>query len=185
MDRASAGCCILALGQKALEDQNRSHLIDDGAMLLAGFAQGVQMAMSLTGGESLVREMDGQAKRDAEFFGEGLGLERLWADLAGHVKGVANDDFGDSMLAEDATDGFDVGVWSAAMQREERLHGQAEWVCDGESDAFAADVQSEEAGRQYGSRRIGWERVVHFRSVAGRQAEHEPGRAGAAIRQDF
>ena len=138
-------------------------------MLLPGFAHGMKMAVRLAGGEPLVGEMDGQAEGDAEILGEGLGLAGLRTDLAGHVERVANDDLGDGMLADDAAEGFDVGVGRAAMQGEERLHGQSEGIGDGEANAFAADVQGEQAWGQCrrGDDEGSW--VVHVRSVAGEE----------------
>ena len=165
--QAGASSRVRALCQKAFQDEDCRHLIDDGAMLLAGFAEGVQMEVCLAGRKPLVREVDGQAKRGAEFFGEGLSSERLRADFARHVKWIANDNLRDGMLAEDAANGFQIGMQRAAMKCEERLHGKAKGVRDGQPNALAADVQREQAGQQRGRRRMGLQRVVHSRSVAG------------------
>ena len=167
MISAGAGSRILAFGQKAFEDQNRRDLIDHGAVLLTWFAKSVQMAVRFAAGQSLVGEVDGQTKRSAKLLGKGLGLKRLRADFAGHVKRVADDDFRNGMFAKHAADGLNICVQRAALQREQRLHGEAEWIRDGEPNAFAADIQREKTRRQGRSRHVGLEPLFHFRSVAG------------------
>ena len=54
------------------------------------------------------------------------------------------------MLADEPGDGLEVGAEGGAVQREEGLSGEAERVCDGETDAAIADVQREGAGVRHG-----------------------------------
>ncbi len=160
-----AGGCVLAGGEKALQDENGGDLIDEVAMILAGFTHGVEMAVGLAGGQALIGEVDWEAKGGADFLGEGLGLQGLRADLPGHMEGIAHDDFRDLVLAEDAADGFEIGVEGAAMKGEEGLDGEAEWIGDGEPDAFAADIEGEDA-RGMGEGSIGMDRRDHSSSLA-------------------
>ena len=60
---------------------------------------------------------------------------------------VADDHDGDLVLADEAGDGLQVGAEGRAVQRKERLRGQAECVGDSEPDAAVADVERESAGR--------------------------------------
>ncbi len=108
----------------------------------------VEVAVGLGGGEALVPEMDGDGELGAEVFGEGLGLGGLRTLVAGHVERVADDGLGDVVLAEDAGDGLEVRAAAGAMQREERLRGEAEGVGERDADAAVADVEGGDAGRE-------------------------------------
>ncbi len=108
----------------------------------------VEVAVGLGGGEALVPEMDGDGEPGAEVFGEGLGLGGLRTLVAGHVERVADDGLGDVVLAEDAGDGLEVRAAAGAMQREERLRGEAEGVGERDADAAVADVEGGDAGRE-------------------------------------
>ncbi len=163
---AGAGGLEDAGSEKALENENGGDLIDDGTMLLAGFAHGVEVTMGFAGAQTFVREVDGKVEGGADLFGESLGFEGLGADLAGHMEGIADDDLGDGVFAEDTADGFEVGARSGAIEGEERLDGEAEGIRDGEADAFAADIKGEEAGRQGYRLNLGLEELVHACSVA-------------------
>lgn len=54
------------------------------------------------------------------------------------------------MLADEASNGFEIGAEGGAVEGEERLRGEAEWVGDGETNAAVADVQRECAGMGHG-----------------------------------
>ena len=168
---AGAGCLVRAGGEKAFEDEDGGDLIDDVAMLLAGFAHGVQLAVGLAGGEALIGEVDGQTEGGAELFGEGLGLQGLRAYLSGHVEGIADDELRDVVFAQKAADGLEIRVGGAAMEGKEGLDGEAERIGDGETDAFAADIEGEEARGKDGGRRVGLGLWRHGSSLA----------AGAAV----
>jgi hypothetical protein len=80
------------------------------------------------------------------------------------VQGVSDDDNLDLVLADEAGDGFQVGAkvgfGCSAVQGEERLGGEAEWVGDGDADAAIADIESEGAGGRHGSSVAGGSPVV-------------------------
>ena len=85
-----------------------------------------------------------------EGLGEGLGLGCLGAGCAVGVKGVADEQGFDLVLADETGDRFEVGAEGGAVEGEERLRGEAEWVGDGETNAAVADVQRECAGMGHG-----------------------------------
>ncbi len=144
---AVAGLLVGAGVEEGLQDEDGGELVDDGAAVAAGgVAGGVEMAVGLGGGEALVPEVDGEAEVGAELLGEGLRLGGLWALVAGHVQGIADDGFGGGVLAQDAGDGFHVGAGVGAVQGEERLRGVAERVGDGDADAAVANIEGEDAG---------------------------------------
>lgn len=53
---------------------------------------------------------------------------------------VADEDDLDLVLADEARDGLEIHAQRGAVQREERLCGEAERVGNGEADAFVADI---------------------------------------------
>ncbi len=165
MEKA-ASLLVLAGGEKAFEDEDGGNLIDEAAVFLPRFPHGVQMKMSLAGSEALIREMDRKAEGGAELLGKRLRLQGLWADFAGHVERIANDDLSDDMLAQDAADGFEVGMERSTIKSKERLHGDSQGICDGEADALAADIQAEDARRQAARCRFRLRGLMHRRSVS-------------------
>ena len=82
--------------------------------------------------------------------GEGLGFGGLWAGRAVGVERVANQEGLDFVLADEASDGFEVRSERGAVKGEERLGGETEGVGDGETDAAVADVERESAGMRHG-----------------------------------
>lgn len=86
---------------------------------------------------------------------EGLRLFGLWAQSAVRMQRVADHDNLDLVLAQEASDGFQVGTKIRAVQRKQRLRGHAERVRDGQADALITNIQSESAE--------GWHtlRIVH------------------------
>ena len=172
--KAGAGCLVGAGGEKAFENEDGGDLIDDGAMLLTGFAHGVQLTVGLAGGEALIGEVDGEAEGGAELFGEGLGLEGLRTYFSGHVEGIADDELRDVVFAQEAANGLEIRVGGAAMEGKEGLDGEAERIGDGETDAFAADIEGEEARGKDGGRRVGMGRWSHGSSLAAGAAVAKP-----------
>jgi hypothetical protein len=82
--------------QKGLQDQGGRNLVDDAAMVLAGMAGFVEDLVSLAGGQALIPEMNGEARKFSQFGGEGLVILRPRALLAGKVEGISNHDRGDA-----------------------------------------------------------------------------------------
>ena len=88
--------------------------------------------MGVVGGEALVEEMVGEGGVGfAEGLGEGLGLGGLRAGRSVGVERVADEDGFDVVLADEAGDGLEVRSEGGAVEREERLGGEAERVGDG------------------------------------------------------
>jgi hypothetical protein len=106
-----------------------------------------------------------------ELCGEGAGLFGLRAVVSGGVEREADDEGRDIVTANEAGDGAQVGARSGAVQREQRLRGEAEFVGDCDADAPAADIECERAGHgvecmlRPGAEPIGWQ--VRMWLVAG------------------
>jgi hypothetical protein len=63
------------------------------------------------------------------------------------MEGIADHDCGHGEAAAETGDGAKVFARvAAALQREDGLGGEAEFVADGNTDAFAADIEAEIAG---------------------------------------
>jgi hypothetical protein len=131
---------------KALQNQHGSDLVDNFSMAGKGASGGVQVAMSLGRGEALVPEMDGEGEGLAKRFGEGVGSGGLGADVTGHIQGIAEDDGGAAVFAEEAAEGFEVLPLVFADQGENGLGGKAELVGDGDADAAASEIEAQKAG---------------------------------------
>ena len=159
---ASGGSLLLACDaagagvEPGLKNEDGGYLVDDVFSSYAlgvggsGVAEGVEVAVSLGGGEALVPEVDREVELGAEGVGEGLGACGLGALVAGHVEGIADDGFGDGVFAQDAGYGFQVvsePVFATGpVQGEERLGGVAEFVGECEADAAVAYVEAEDSG---------------------------------------
>ena len=128
-----------------MQDEDGGHLIDDLAMLAAGAAGGVEVAMGFGGGEPLVPQGDGELKLLAQDFGEGVHLGSLGAQISRHVERVADDDVGAVVFAHDAGERLQVLSAVGADQGEHRL-GQSQQIGDGHADAAVAYVEAEDAG---------------------------------------
>jgi hypothetical protein len=116
-----------------------------------GVAGCVEDGVGVVGGETLVEEMVGEGGMSfLQGLSEGLGFGRLWAGPAVGVEGIADEEDLDLVLANEASDGFEVGAESGAVESEERLCGEAEGVGDGETDSAVANVERERARVRHG-----------------------------------
>lgn len=131
---------------KALQNQHGSDLVDDLAVARQGASGGVQVAMSLGGAEAFVPEVDWEREGLAKGLGEGVRFGGLGADVAGHIEGVAEDDGGAAVFAQQAAEGFEVLFRVFADQGEDGLGGEAELVGDGDADTPAAEIEAQKAG---------------------------------------
>lgn len=102
--------------------------------------------MRLSGSEALVPEVDGEGEGFAERFGESVGSGGLGADVAGHIEGIAQDDGGAAVFAQEAAEGFKVLLLVFADQGEDGLSGEAELVGDSDADAAGAEIEAQKAG---------------------------------------
>jgi len=110
-------------------------------------AGGVEESVGFLGGVSFVEEVVREGGvGGAEFGGESCCFGGLGAGCAVGMERVADDEDFDFVLADEASDGLEVGAWVGAVDGEERLRGVAERVSDGEANAAVADVESEDAG---------------------------------------
>jgi hypothetical protein len=131
---------------KALQNQHGSDLVDDFPMTGKGPPGGMQVAMGLGGGEALVPEVDGEGEGLAERPGKSVRSGGLGANVAGHIEGIAEDDGGAAVFAQQAAKGFKVLLLIFADQGEDGLGGEAEFVGDGDTDAAGAEIEAQEAG---------------------------------------
>ena len=146
-------------GEKALEEKGCGDLIDDVLAIEAGRAAGgsgcmageIEKGMGVVGSETLVEQMVREGGVGfLEGMGEGVGLGCLGAGCAVGVEGVADDKGFGFVLADEAGDSFEVCAEGGAVEGEEGLGGEAERICDSETDAAVADVQREGAGVRHG-----------------------------------
>jgi hypothetical protein len=130
-----------------LEDEGGGDLVDEGLVVLAGFAGGVEDFVGFAGGEALIPEFDGELGEVGEFLGKGLDFGGLGAEVAGEVERVADDDADAVETAAETGEGAEI-VFRVALagEGEDGLGGEAELVRDGDADAFGADVEGEVAG---------------------------------------
>ncbi len=146
-----------AEAEPGLEQEDGGDLVDDGGAGLAvefalpagevaAPAVVVEESVGLGGGEALVEEVKAEVGvLLTEMGGEGLGLGGLRAGITGEMERKADDDVGDEVFADDASDRLQVEVQGFAMEGKERLGGDAEGVGEGEADAAVADVEGEDA----------------------------------------
>jgi hypothetical protein len=131
---------------KALQNQHGSHLVDDFPMARQGASGSMQVAVGLGGGKTLVPEVDREGEGLAEGLGERVGSGGLGADIAGHIEGIAEDNGGAPVFAQEAAQGFEVLLCVFANQGEDGLGGEAELIGDGDADAAGAEIEAQEAG---------------------------------------
>ena len=131
--------------KETLQNQYGSDLVHDLAMAGERASGGMEMAVGFGGGEALVPQVDGEGKSGAQAFREGLGSFGLRAEVAGHVKRVADDDGRAAELAEKAAEGFQVLLRVFADEGEHGLGSEAQLVRDGDADASAAKIEAKEA----------------------------------------
>ena len=86
----------------------------------------------------------------AEGNGEGFGFGGLRAGFAACMDGEAYEHCRHVVAADEAGDGFEVGLQSCAVDGEEGLRGVAERVGQGDADAAVANVESEDAREGHG-----------------------------------
>lgn len=137
------------LGEVAFQDEDGGDLVDEvlavdacgvagGAGDAAGF---VEQGVGLAGGEALIEEVMLQCGMClAEGVGEGLRFCGLWAGGAVGMEWAADDENLDLVLADETSDGFEVGAERGAVEGEERARGEAELVGDSDADALVADI---------------------------------------------
>ena len=92
--------------------------------------------------------MDGEAGEFTEFAGKLVRFEGAGAGLAGEVQRVTDDDAGNGESAGETGDRTQVVAGIAVdFEGENGLGGQAQFVRDGDANAFGAKVEGEVAGR--------------------------------------
>lgn len=140
-----------AVIEEGLEDKSRGNLIDDSAMVLAGVAGGIEDLVCRAGGETLIPQVNGECGKGAEFGCKSLGLCGARALIAGKMKGISYHDPRDPEAAGEAGDGAEVFARVAmAVEGEDRLRGEAEFVRHGDADASGAQVKGEVADWRFG-----------------------------------
>ena len=141
---AGTGCGFQLGVHERLQDERGGYLVHYAAMLLAGVSGFVKNLVGLAGGQPLVPEVNGQAGQRAQFGGKGLGFGGLRANVAGEMQGIAHHDARDTEAAAEASQRAEiVAAVVLALQRQNRLRGQAQFVRDSYADAAGADVEAE------------------------------------------
>lgn len=154
-----------------LQDEHRSHPVDDPLAaprlsIVCRVSRVVEVPMRLRRRQPLVPKMHDDRELRPQFFGEGLRLGRLRTLVARHIQRVADDRLGNMMLAKDAGDGLHLRAPVRAMEREERLRGEAEWIGERNADAPVADIEAGDARRKHcGNDCSGLDRIIHRASV--------------------
>jgi len=100
--------------------------------------------VSFCGGETLIDEVETEAGvLVPHSLGKGLNFDRLRAEFARGVERKADHELGYGVLAQNASDGLQVGPQVGAMKGKERLRGVAERIRDGEPDAPVTDIEGQ------------------------------------------
>jgi hypothetical protein len=128
--------------QEALQDEDGGNLIDHGAVIRTGTSGSVQVPVGFGGGEALVPEVDRKTSLFAQDAGEFLGLGGLGAQISGHVKRIANNDFGAIVFTDKAGERFEILPAIRADEGEDGLRGQTERVGDGNTNTAISDVEA-------------------------------------------
>lgn len=131
--------------EEALQNKDGGHLVDDGAVFGPGASGGVQMAVGFGGGEALVPEVDRETGFIAQSLRKGLGLGGLGTLISGHVEGIANDDLGAAVFADEAHQGFEVLPSVGADEGQDRLRGESERVGYGHADTAISYIEAHES----------------------------------------
>jgi hypothetical protein len=127
-----------------LQNERGGHLVNYSAMLLAGVAGFVENLVGLARGQPLVPQMNGQAGHRAQFGGKGLSFGGLGTQVSGELHRVAHHNAHDCKAAAEAGQRTQVvAAVVLALQRQNRLRCQAQFVRDGNADAAVADVEAE------------------------------------------
>jgi len=133
--------------QKRAQNQRRGDLVDQLDVLLPGVARLIENLVRLLAGQSLVPQMDGQPGHFAQLGGERLSLGGLRAQLSGEVQGIPHHDSDHRETPRQARQAAQILARIAvALQGQDRLHGDAQLVADGNADALVAYVERQVAG---------------------------------------
>lgn len=149
--RRGRGCLAGEVVEEGLKDERGGDLVDDGPMVLARAAGGVENFVGFAGGETFIPEVNREAGECPEVGREDLRLDGAGTLLAGEVEGLADHDAGDSKTAGQPGDGTKIFAGVAVpVEGKDGLSGEAEFVRDGDADAFGAEVKGEIPGRRHG-----------------------------------
>jgi hypothetical protein len=144
------------MAEVRFEDQRGCHLVDNFAAGLTVFycepmVGAVEDGVGVGCSVAFVEELEGGwgfemlSEMRAEGGGKGFGFGGLEAGLAGGVDGEADENRRHVVTADEASDGFEVGLQRGAVDCEQRLGGVTERVGQGDADAAVADVEGENA----------------------------------------
>jgi hypothetical protein len=145
--------------EPTLQDEGGGELVDFAAGSLARVvAGGFEGGMSLSGGEALVPEMNGEAgavgsgvvarlggglgKERLEFIDKAMDAVGLAAAVSGEVQRIADDDAGAVVATCKPEDGALIAAGLGALDSEERLRN-AEDIGERDSDAAGTDIEAE------------------------------------------
>lgn len=109
-------------------------------------AGSVQMAVGFGGGEALVPEVNGKGEGLAEGLRKCLRFGGHGADVAGHIKRVAEDDGGAVKFAKETTEGPEILLCVAADEGENGLGCEPQLVGDGDADTAVSKIEAKKAG---------------------------------------
>jgi hypothetical protein len=139
---------VPAVIQKRLQHERGSHLVHYPAVFLPWVARLIEDLVGFVGGQPFVPKMNRQTGQRAQLGGEGLGSGYLGAVFAGKMHWIAHHDSGNPEAAAEAGQraqilSGDAGGATAALKREHRLRGQAQFVGHSNANATVAYVESE------------------------------------------
>ena len=131
--------------EPALQDEDGGDLVDDVLSVARASTDGIEMAVSLGGTETLIPEMDRQLEFGAQAVGKFLGRDGPGATIAGEMDRPSDDDFRAGVASQQATEGTQVIAGIGVDDGEQGLRGQPQFVGDGDADAPLAVVEAEDS----------------------------------------
>jgi hypothetical protein len=134
--------------QEALQNQHCGHLIDDVAASGSRCtACGIQVPVGLGGAHAFIPQMNRELRSFVQLCGKGARGLGAGAVVPGEMQWQANNNLGHLMAARQARQGAQVGPCLCAVQRQQRLRGQAQCIRERNANAAFAVVQAKDAAQ--------------------------------------
>ncbi len=119
--RVTPGLARLPAPPETIEDQHRRHLINDPLPPHRGMPRIIQMTVRLGCRQPFVPKMHRNPELRPQILGKCLRLDRLRAQVAGHIQRISHDNLGHFVLPEQPGHRLHICLASRSMQRKQRL----------------------------------------------------------------